>query len=352
MIYVALPTVAPSRASAPQNGEDERGRWSIERAGREVPFYLAMEEYVARRLNTGDDCFFMWQVEPTVIFGRNQLIENEVNLDFCRRHGIRMYRRKSGGGCVYADGGNVMFSYVTRVENVNFTFNRYVNLVALVLHRLGVEAKATGRNDVMVKTADGEWCKVSGNAFYHVPGHSIVHGTMLYDTNMPYMLGAITPSEAKLQSKGVESVRQHIALLKDHIGLSLDDFKTFVRRNLCQREVALTPADVGCIEQMAQEYLTDEFIFGHNPRYSVVRRRRLEGVGEMEVRMELKNGVIKRVNLLGDFFVTGDINALLLQPLQGVELAEEALQRALPPTLDNAILHLRRDDFISLLLDA
>lgn len=352
MIYVALPSTAPMQPSPLSKGETDGAACPLGRMGREVPFYLAMEEYVARRMDTGDDCFFMWQVEPTVIFGRNQLIENEVNLDFCRQHGIRTFRRKSGGGCVYADMGNVMFSYVTRDENVNFTFNRYVNLVALVLHRLGVEARATGRNDVMVKVGGGEWRKVSGNAFYHVAGHSIVHGTMLYDTNMGNMVGAITPSNEKLQSKGVESVRQHIALLKDHIHLSLDDFKTFVRQNLCQSEVVLTPDDIRSIEQIEQEYLSDEFIYGHNPRYSIVRHRRIEGVGEMEARMELKNGVIRRINLLGDFFVTGDINALLLQPLQGVELAEEALQRALPPTLDNAILHLRRDDFISLLLDA
>ena len=47
---------------------------------RRLSFYLAMEEYVARHVD-GDDCFFMWQVSPTVIFGRNQLIENEVNVD-------------------------------------------------------------------------------------------------------------------------------------------------------------------------------------------------------------------------------------------------------------------------------
>ena len=110
---------------------------------RELPFYLAMEEYVARHVDVAD-AFFIWQVSPTVIFGRNQLIENEVNLDYCRSHNIATYRRKSGGGCVYADMGNLMLSYITKEENVNFTFNRYINMVALVLCRLGVEAKATG----------------------------------------------------------------------------------------------------------------------------------------------------------------------------------------------------------------
>ena len=311
---------------------------------RRLSFYLAMEEYVARRLNTGDDCFFMWQVRPTVIFGRNQLIENEVNLDFCRQRGIGMYRRKSGGGCVYADMGNVMFSYVTRDENVNFTFNRYINLVALMLFRLGIEAKATGRNDILI-----EGRKVSGNAFYHIPGHSIVHGTMLYDTDMENMVGAITPSNEKLVSKGVESVRQHIALLKDYTSLSLDEFKAFVRQNLCQTELTLTDDDIRRIEEMEQEYLSDEFIYGRNPRYSITRRQRIEGVGEMEARMELKNGVIKRINLLGDFFVVGDVDGQLLNRLRGIRLEETALRQALPERLDDVILHLEREAFVRFL---
>ena len=79
---------------------------------RRLSFYLAMEEYVARHLSE-PDCFFMWQVEPSVIFGRNQVMENEVNIDYCRANGIHIYRRKSGGGCVYADMDNVMLSLVT-----------------------------------------------------------------------------------------------------------------------------------------------------------------------------------------------------------------------------------------------
>lgn len=200
---------------------------------RRLSFYLAMEEYVARYMDE-PDCFFLWQVEPSVIFGRNQLIENEVNLDFCRSRGIMTYRRKSGGGCVYADMKNIMFSYITKEENVGFTFNRYINMVALVLQKLGVDARANGRNDIMI---DGR--KVSGNAFYKLPGCSIVHGTMLYDTDMENMVGSITPKGEKLLSKGVQSVRQHIALLKDYVDISIYEFKQFVLDNLCDDVMTL-----------------------------------------------------------------------------------------------------------------
>ncbi len=342
MVYIALP--------------DEKIR--------RLSFYLAMEEYVARRLNTDDDCFFMWQVRPTVIFGRNQLIDAEVNLDFCRQKGIETYRRKSGGGCVYADMSNVMFSYITRDEEVNFTFNRYINMVTLMLCKLGVEAGSSGRNDILIRETSSEergtrneerganeWRKVSGNAFYHIPGHSIVHGTMLYDTCMENMVGAITPSDEKLVSKGVKSVRQHIALLKDYVDISLDEFKAFVRRNLCDREIVLNADDIAEIEEIEREYLTDEFIYGNNPRYSLVRKARIEGVGELELRMEVKNDVIKAVNLVGDFFLVGDLDTQVLRRLKGAKLTRESLENVLPERLDDVVRNLKREDFINILIN-
>ena len=323
MKYIALPPIGVQRLS----------------------FYLAMEEYVARHLQEEGDCFFMWQVEPSVIFGRNQLIENEVNMDYCRAHHIQTYRRKSGGGCVYADMSNIMFSYITHDENVNFTFNRYINMVVLVLQQLGVNASTSGRNDVMIGNR-----KVSGNAFYHIPGRSIVHGTMLYDTNMQNMVGSITPTGKKLLSKGISSVRQRIALLKDYIPQSLEEFKTFVRQRLCQDERLLDLHDVESIREIEKEYLSDEFIYGNNPRYSIVRRQHINNVGEIEVRMEIKNNIIKAANIMGDYFVVGDTDRGILLPLCGCELTHSALTQALPERMDHYIMNLQKENFIQLLL--
>ncbi len=320
---------------------------------RRLSFYLAMEEFVARYLDE-PECFFMWQVEPSVIFGRNQLIENEVNMDYCRRHAIQVYRRKSGGGCVYADMKNVMFSYVTKERpgeggfrqdsNVGFLFNRYLMMIIQMLQRLGVDARASGRNDVLVGNR-----KVSGNAFYRLPGCSIVHGTMLYDTDMLNMVGAITPTDAKLLTKGVQSVRQRVCLLKDYITLTLPEFKAFVHDILCDKDLMLTAADIRRIEEIEQEYLLPEFIYGNNPRYTVVKHRRIEGVGEFEARIELKNNVIKGVNLVGDYFLIGELDSQLLDKLKNVPLEREALSFALPDRIDDVILNLYKEDFIDLL---
>lgn len=213
-----------------------------------LDFYLAMEEYVARQVDEAD-CFFMWQVEPSVIYGRNQVVENEVNLNYCRENGIRVYQRKSGGGCVYADKDNLMLSFVTREENVGFAFNRFVTMVLLVLRKMGVEATGTTHNDIMIGDR-----KVCGTACRKTASGCVVHSTMLYDTNMAHMLNAITPGPEKLQKKGIESVRQRITLLKDYTPLSLGQVKTLIRETLCQGERRLSADDVAEIERLAQAY--------------------------------------------------------------------------------------------------
>lgn len=298
---------------------------------------------MARKLPQ-NEYFFMWQVQPTVIFGRNQLIENEVNIDYCRNHHINTFRRKSGGGCVYADMSNIMFSYITPDENVSLTFTRYVEMVAETLRRLGVDAKASGRNDIMIDNR-----KVSGNAFYHIPGRSIVHGTMLYDTNMQNMVGAITPTDEKLVSKGIQSVRQHITLLKDHISLDIEEFKEFVKKDLCDSEITLSDNDIAGVEEIEKEYTTPEFIYGNNPRYNINRKGRIEGVGDFAVSLEMKNDIIHDIDVKGDFFLVGDIGEGIIQPLKGKQLNPESLAAALPDRLDDIILNLKKEDFIRLI---
>ena len=312
---------------------------------RQVSFYLAMEEYAARRLGSRE-CFFTWQVEPSVIFGRNQVAEREVNLDYCRANGIRTFRRKSGGGCVYADMHNVMLSYITSDEAVGFTFQKYVTLVLHGLRQIGVEATAGGRNDIMIGGR-----KVSGSAFYHLPGRSIVHGTMLFDTDMGNMMRAITPASDKLQAKGVRSVSQRIALLKDHTDATTGEFRATMRRLLCTDTLTLTADDVAAIEETEREYLSPEFIVGKNPPYSIVRRARIEGVGGIEAGITLRGQEIRSVGFAGDF-LPGDVPMeRLTAALRGCPLTRPALTAALSGGEAAAIRGLTADALITLLTE-
>lgn len=320
-----------------------------------LPFYLAMEEHLARNY-PGYDFFFLWQVDPTVIFGRCQNPFTEVNLDFCRQEGIATFRRKSGGGCVYADRSNIMMSHVTTPEApVTTVFARYCSMVADTLRSLGLDAEANGRNDILIS---GQ--KVSGNAFYHLHGRSIVHGTMLYDADLPRMSAALTPSRAKLHAKGVSSVRSHVTTIHQHLpALSLEDFKSTVLHSLCSEELHLTPDDAEAIDRLSRKYYTDEWIwsrFGHIGT-APSPRRRIDGVGEFSVSVDLlppevedksdksqnpeAEGPpprIRRVNLQGDFFLLADLDAELLDHLKGVPYTRPAILAALAATHPEAVI--------------
>ena len=311
---------------------------------RRLSFFLAMEEYVARCLDVGE-AFFVWRVPASVIFGRNQLVHNEVNIGYCKDHGIGMYRRKSGGGCVYADMGNLMMSFIAESPSVQFTYHQYVMLVLGALKSLGIQAKATGRNDLMV----GEG-KVSGSAFYHVNGKGIVHGTLLYDTDTDNMSACLTPDSRKMESKGVKSVRQRISLLKDHTSLSLDEIERGIVSHLCKEQLLLKQEEVEKIEELEKTYLSEDFIWGSNPRCTIVRKRYINNVGLVEARINVKGGRIRDIDLKGDYIVTGDVEALCAR-LKGVELTPEAVRDALPEDLSDIIYNLNNKELTNLITE-
>lgn len=314
---------------------------------RRLTFYLAMEEHAAQLLKDDksiDELFFTWRVRPTVIFGRNQLIDSEVNVAYCKEHGIEYYRRKSGGGCVYADMDNIMFSYITRSDDVTTTFSHYTHAIVEMLQGLGLNASDNSRNDVMV---DGK--KVSGNAFYHLPGVGIVHGTMLYDTCMENMIQAITPSAAKLDSKGVKSVKSHITTLSEHLTMSIDEFQQYARNTLCDGEIMLNDNDVAAIEAIEAGYLTPEFVLGNNPRCNMERSTRIDGVGEFKISLELNRNIIRDINIAGDFFLLGDLDSITTR-LRGSQFTEEGIEKALSDIdLSRVIMSLTKDQFLNLL---
>lgn len=316
---------------------------------RRLPFFLAAEEFAARCLPSDSDYFFMWRVSPTVIIGRNQIFETEVNASYCRSNGIAMWRRKSGGGCVYADRDNIMFSYITDSgDDVAHTFAGYTRKVAAMLRGLGLEATAGGRNDVLIGDR-----KISGNAFYRLPnGRSIAHGTMLFDLDIDRMMRAITPSRIKLESKGIDSVRSRVTSVREHVPqLSIEDFMDHARSHMSDAAITLSTDDVDEIERMEVPYLSEKWIYGHSPRGSVSVDRRIEGVGDFHVEMTMQGGRIENINMSGDFFLTADLDSCLLDRIHGTLLTPEGLDDALGDfDPSKVIMGLTRGAFADLLL--
>ena len=170
--------------------------------------YLALEAEMVKTI--AEPTLFTWIVAPTVIYGRHQLREQEVNEAYCASHGVRVVQRQSGGGCVYADRGNLMVSFVSPSTHSQEVFDAFLMLLSGVLRDLGYDAVTTAHNDVLVAGR-----KVAGTACYTTPTGTVVHASMLYDVNLTDLEAAITPSEAKLAKHAVASVRQRVRNLRD-----------------------------------------------------------------------------------------------------------------------------------------
>lgn len=332
-------------------------------------FYLAMEEYLAKHISDfplGEygvrEVFFIWQVPPTVIFGRNQVMEAEVNIAYCKENGVQMYRRKSGGGCVYADMGNIMLSYISDSTDVAFTFDKFLQRLALILRKIGLKAERSGRNDILV-----EGRKVSGNAFFLLPKASIVHGTLLFDSDFDALQKAITPSEAKILSKGVDSVRQHVVNVKEVIESSAFDnmkktadievFKKYLissfvsgSENGCEafNEIVLQEAQIKAIEEIEASYLDPVFLYGKNHSYSIENKANIEGVGEIRPAFEMLAGKIEACRVYGDFFpLKSGLDERLSAILKGLPYEEEALRAALKDfPIEEYIMNLSNEAFM------
>ena len=311
----------------------------------QLPFYFAVEEYVARHY-TDDDYFMGWRVNPTVMLGRNQLIDNEVNTDYCKEHKIDIFRRKSGGGCIYADKGCIQFSYISRSVNANEAFADYMQRMADLLKGLKIDAQLSGRNDILINET-----KVSGCAFYQLSNRSVLHNSLLFDTQLDHLSNALTPAKEKLQSKGVASVRQRVTNVATYTQLDILAFMDYVRQEMCGTEVLeLTEEDMKGVAEIEKELSSDDFVYGKNPKYSLVRKHRFEGVGTLEAHIELKNNIIGSINMVGDYFLLGDIDHDFLSLLKGCEFTREAVEERLEDIdLSTIIRGLKLRQFLRLL---
>ena len=95
------------------------------------------------------------------------------------------------------------------MRDEDFDVDRQLSVIQEACASFGLSAEKSGRNDLLV-----QGYKFSGNAFYHTQGHAYHHGTLLIDADMEKLSRYLTPSKAKLEAKGVASVRSRVTNLK------------------------------------------------------------------------------------------------------------------------------------------
>jgi len=309
-------------------------------------FYFALEEYVLTKLLKHDETyFFTWEIHGVVI-GKNQVIENEVNLDFLKENNIDVYRRPTGGGCVYADHRNTMFSIVTKRTNKEFTFKTYLSKIIDSMKLLDINIEFSGRNDLLF-----EGKKISGNAFLQNKYGMLMHGTFLYDCDLETMVRAISPSDEKLVSKGIDSVRSRVTNLKPYLkGLTQEQLIKHFENTLTNQTYFLSDQELKEIHEMAKKYETKEWIYKKQPAYTKILKKRIPG-GLFEIKLDLAEGVIKNLAIQGDFFDKKQLLAFE-EKFMDLPYEKESITRILSEnSIEDYILDAKTEDFKNLLFE-
>lgn len=276
------------------------------------PFYnLAFEEYVLGNRKS-DDYLLLWQNDNTIVIGQNQNAEAEINRAFVEAHDIRVVRRMTGGGAVYHDLGNLNYSFITDAgDTAQLAMARFTGPVVAALRELGLDAEASGRNDILV-----EGKKVSGTAQRLLSGRILHHGTLLFDSNPDMVAGALHADPEKFRSKSTQSVRSRIGNIRSFLKTDMDltAFWGYLKTALAEDGVqsdALSGEELAAVKALEQEkYSRWEWNFGRSPKYDFFNRHRFEG-GSLEVGLQVEQGKIVHIGFYGDF-----LSLLPLKPLE------------------------------------
>lgn len=167
---------------------------------------IAVENYLVE--NADSIVLYLWKNHRTVVIGQNQNPYSEVNVDALEADGGYLMRRKTGGGAVYHDDGNLNFSFV--VPKRLYDLQRQFSVIQRAVESFGLHTELSGRNDIL---AEGR--KFSGNAFSKGLHNDLHHGTLLINGDMSDLARYLKPKPAKLQKHGVSSVRSRVVNLAE-----------------------------------------------------------------------------------------------------------------------------------------
>ncbi|MDQ8734342.1 lipoate--protein ligase [Paenibacillus sp. LHD-38] len=291
---------------------------------------LALEEYILRSLPDDDDYLLFYINEPSIIIGKNQNTVEEINAEYVESSGIHVVRRLSGGGAVYHDLGNLNFSFIMKDDGKSFhNFKKFTEPVVRALQELGVDAEMTGRNDLQV----GER-KISGNAQFSTRGKMFSHGTLLFDSEIENVVSALKVNAEKYVSKSTKSIRSRVANIAEFLKepLTIEQFRERLLQSIFGQSeeipfYELTREDWAKVQKLANErYRSWEWNYGRSPAFNVQQKKRIEGAGTFDVRLQVEEGLIAGAAIYGDFFGRGDSNEVALK-LIGTRYEAAALKQ-------------------------
>jgi len=278
----------------------------IETKSSDAAFHFALEEYIMRDYPFAQPVIMIWQTGKCVMLGNNQAAEAEVDMGYLKQQGIKLIRRSSGGGAIFADPGTVFYTVIQPYDKERYPLmiakDDVAEPVAQALRKMGVPAAVEGRNDIL---ANGK--KISGFAQYSRHGRICTHGALLYDSDLDALARVLQPDEDKIRTKALRSVRSRVTNIKEYMKppVSTLEFRDLLKRFLLSdrqiTDYSLTEHDLESINEIYKKKYSDpSWTFEQSPAFSFHNGKRFAG-GKVEVFFDIKNGAVSSCSIRGDF---------------------------------------------------
>ena len=290
---------------------------------------IAVENYLVESADR--ITFYLWRNRRTVVIGQNQNPFSECNVEALESDGGFLMRRKTGGGAVYHDDGNLNFSFV--MPKAHYDQLRQFAVIQRAVESFGLHTELSGRNDILV-----EGRKFSGNAFSKGRINDLHHGTLLIKGNMEDLQRYLRPKPAKLQKHGVASVRSRVVNLAE-LDNSITTESITVRLLEAFEQIYGSKAEVVDfkeivsrpeVERLYKELSSDEWLYGGWQSFDAQRSAQFDW-GGVEVSLSIDNGVIKDVKIASDALDVESIE-------QACNLLRGASQAEPPMAVDNVVV--------------
>lgn len=259
---------------------------------------IAVENYLVEYAD--GMVLYLWKNHRTVVIGQNQNPFAECDVEALVTDGGYLMRRKTGGGAVYHDDGNINFSFVVPKEQ--YDVQRQFSVVGRALEGFGLHAELSGRNDLLV---DGR--KFSGNAFSKGRRNDLHHGTILIKGNMDELQRYLRPKPGKLQKHGVASVRSRVVNLAElNPNITPESIVPHLREAFeAEYEGRAVDLDFAELKQRPEvreryeEFASDEWLYGRWRSFTAQRSAQFEW-GVVDVAVEVEDNMVVDLQLASD----------------------------------------------------
>lgn len=261
--------------------------------GTDAAYNLAMEEYILENCRD-DDYFVLWVNEPSIIIGKFQNVYQEIDVREAFLQQIPVYRRNSGGGCVYHDEGNLNFSFITDWKMEENTYSRFLDPMIAVLREYNIPVCQTG---ICNLSLDGK--KISGNAQAIYKKRILHHGTLLFNADLCRIRSIIRPDYEHYISKAVKSANMPVMNISEHRNCtfgSMEELKRCILKEMGYRqeyEFYISSEDEKRIQEIRKtKYCSWEWNYARAANFKYCRHFQ-NSAGNVSYQVE--NGILKEL---------------------------------------------------------